>query len=188
MCLEQSLGVFQLLKGKCCLNDKKRTWNRFIFYYSHRSNRSHNSYFSIWHLPFYLASLITYANIYKLVSKKRLPQQNKATLLLLLYFCVLFSINISSSMQRHSFIPAALHCLILKPLCETTKSLGVQFVWAQFRNQGSFLSLFLFYCFTWMNNQSNLSLVLKFENKIVARSVVAFYFKRLQQTESIFHC
>lgn len=106
--------------------------------------------------------------------------------MLLLYFCVLFSINISSSMQRHSFIPAALHCLILKPLCETTKSLGVQFVWAQFQNQGSFLSSFLFYWFTWMNNQSNLSLVLKFENKIITRSVVAFYFKRLQHNREHF--
>lgn len=188
MCLEQPLGVFHLLEGKCCLNDEKRTWNRFIFCYSHKPSRSQNTYLSAWHWSFYLASLINVCK-YKFVNEKRLLHQNKATLLVLLYFrdfCVPLSINLSSSMQRHSFIPAALYYLILQPRCETTKSLGVEFVWAQLQNQGSFLSWLLFYCFTWMNNQLNQSLVLKFENKIVTRSVVALYFKRLQHNREHF--
>lgn len=65
-----------------------------------------------------------YANIYKLVNKERLPKKATLLTLLLLYvcdFCVPFSINISSSMQRHNFLPAAPYFLILQPCCETAE-------------------------------------------------------------------
>lgn len=48
----------------------------------------HRIVLSIWHFLFYLASFVMYKNIYKSVHKKRLPQQNKAKLLMLLYFLI----------------------------------------------------------------------------------------------------